>query len=79
VPFLLRSIRKAKWHKNPDLSWLSQDELQADAMQDLRTDSNTISVWHILDDQSNKERIVAALAAARQFAVQFDYFLLEEH
>lgn len=72
MPFLLRAIRKAKRYKNPDLSWLGQDELQADAMQDLKTDSNSISVWHIVDDQSNKERIVAALAATRQYAVQFD-------
>jgi hypothetical protein len=78
VPFLLRAIRKAKWYKNPDLSWLSQDDLQADAMQDLKTDSNCISVWHVMDDHSNKERIIAALAATRQHAVQFDYFLLNE-
>jgi hypothetical protein len=79
VPFLLRSIRKAKWYENPDLPWLSQNELQADALQDLKTDSNTISVWYIVDDHSNKERIITALAATRQYAVQFDYFLLKEH
>jgi len=48
-------------------------------MQDLRTDSNTISVWHIVDDHGNKDRIIAALAATRQQATNFDYFLLEEH
>jgi hypothetical protein len=78
VPFLLRAIRKAKWYRNPDLPWLSEGELQADALYDLKTDNNILSVWHILDDHSNKEQIITALAATRQHPVQFDYFLLEE-
>jgi hypothetical protein len=80
VPFLLRAIRKAKWYReNPDLQWFIQDELQADALYDLKTENNTLSVWHIVDDHSNKEQIVTALAATRQYATQFDYFLIQEY
>ena len=48
-------------------------------LNDLKTENNTLSVWHILDDHSNKEQIVTALSATRQYIAQFAYFLIEEH
>jgi hypothetical protein len=73
VPLLLRVVRKAKWYKNPDVPWLRDGDLQADAIADLRTTDNRLSVWHIEDDQSNLRRVAAAYAAGRDSIANFDY------
>lgn len=70
---LLRGIRKSKWYKSPAVPWLPQDELQADALGDLSTSSNILSVWLINEDKSNLEEVVAALASNRNDLTNFDY------
>jgi hypothetical protein len=78
VPFILRSVRKSKWYQNPNVPWLTAGELQADALDDLRTKDNTLSVWYGLDDKSNRDQLVTALTATHQHITHFDYFLLDE-
>jgi hypothetical protein len=78
VPFFLRKIRKARWYKNPDVPWLTEGELQADALGDLLTSSNQLSVWHIEDNRSNLERTIAALAANVTDISNFDYALFDQ-
>ena len=75
MPLLLREIRKAKWYKNSDVKWLSDDELQADALGDIRTSNNCLSVWEIADDRKNLEGVITALAAKRNTAANFDFAL----
>src|SRR5262249_54837104 len=75
VPLVLRKIRKARWLKLP---WLSVDEFQADALTDLTTKGNELSVWLVEDDRSNLPQIVTALAADCDTVSNFDYFLLRE-
>ena len=77
VPFILRKIRKSKWYKHEDVPWLAEDELQADALGDLQTSNNELSVWRVEDDKSNLERIVTALAANVDHVSNFDYALLD--
>jgi len=43
---------------------LEADAIQADAMTDLRTENNALSVWRIDDDRVNLEQIIVALALA---------------
>lgn len=75
MPLLLREIRKAKWYKNAEVTWLGSDELQADALGDLRTANNTLSVWEIADDRANLNAVIAAIAAGKNTAGNFDFAL----
>lgn len=77
MPFILRKIRKSKWYKNEGVPWLEKNDLQADALNDLQTKGNNLSVWHIEDDKSNLERVITALAANSDNISNFDYVLLE--
>lgn len=77
MPFVLRKIRKAKWYKNENVPWLAEGEVQADALVDLSTQSNALSIWMIEDDFSNFQRIAAALSANSDTLSNFDYSLLD--
>lgn len=76
MPLLLRKIRKSKWYKNDSVPWLEKDEIQSDALGDLVTSSNTLSVWLVDDDQSNLEQVIVALASGCDNISNFDYALL---
>lgn len=78
MAFFLRGIRRARWFRHPAIPWLPPGQLQADALLDLKTEGNSLSVYRIEDNRSNLERVVAALAASRDDPVNFDYALLEE-
>ena len=76
MPLLLRKIRKGKWYKNDSVLWLGENEIQADALGDIVTSSNTLSVWLVEDDKSNLEQIIIALASGCDNISNFDYALL---
>jgi hypothetical protein len=78
MAYLLRKIRKNRWYKTEELTWLPENELQADALDDLRTKSNELSVFHIDQDTSNLNRVVAALAISFDDPSNFDFALLNE-
>lgn len=75
MPFLLRKLdRRAAFHPVP---WIEDGDVQADALYDLRTHGNELSVWMVPEDHSNLERVVAALAAARNSLDKLDYALID--
>lgn len=76
MAYFLRKVRKSKWYKNPDVDWLQEGELQADALVDLLTKNNKLSVWLVDGDQSNLERIAAALSITNDNLSNFDYKLI---
>lgn len=78
MPFFLRKIRQPKWFKHEDLPWLPEDSLQADALGDLNTKDNRLSVWHIQDDKANLEQVVIALAAIFQDPSHLDCALFDQ-
>ncbi len=78
MPFLLRTIRKPKWYNHEGTPWLVEGELQADALDDLKTINNTLSVWWVDDSQKNLERVVIAFAANRDSFAQVDYALFDK-
>jgi hypothetical protein len=78
VPLILRKIRKAKWYRSDAVPWLAREDLQADALVDLATKGNRLSVYVVEDDQSNLERIIAGLAANCDFISDFDYALFAD-
>lgn len=77
MPFLARMVRKPKWYKHTEVSWLPTGRLQADALGDLKTADNKLSVWHIDDDLSNLEQVIAALATTRDDISNLDYILFD--
>jgi len=78
VPLILRKIRKAKWYRSEAVPWLAKEDLQADALVDLATKGNRLSVFVVEDDQSNLERIIAGIAANCDFISDFDYALFAQ-
>ena len=76
MALLLRSIRKARWSQPPE--WCDEGDLGADALNDLATKDHALSVWQIEQDESNLERVIAALAAMRDNLSNFDLVLFPE-
>lgn len=62
----------------PDEGWLGDRELRADALRDLTTEENKLSIWEV-DDESGTSlsRILAAIAAGRQHLAKLDFVLFE--
>jgi hypothetical protein len=52
--------------------------VQADALSDLRTDDNALSIYLIQYDRSDLDRVVAAIAACGDHVSNFDYALFDE-
>ena len=77
MALIMRIIRKSRWYLKPN--WLSQGDVQADALGDLITKNNELSVWHIYDDRSNLDRIIAALASKRDVLSNFDFALFDQN
>lgn len=75
MPLVLRKIRKAKWYKSRSVPWLSESDLQADALVDLSSKGNTLSVFLINDQRTNLEQVVTALAANSNVIWDFEYAL----
>lgn len=76
---VLRKTNQAKWYKNPHVPWLTEGHLQADALIDLKTEANRLSIYYISDDDPprHKERVIVALAANAHTISNLDYFLLD--
>lgn len=78
MPLLLRKIRRSKWHSSGTPPWLQNGEIQADALGDIRTDSNNLSVWEVEDDKSNLDQVITALAASCDSLSNLDYSLFDK-
>ena len=76
MPFILRKIRKARWHGSDVLDWLLPNDVQADSLLDLSTKDNQLSVYIVDDDRFNLDRILAALAGNCDFISNIDYALI---
>lgn len=76
MPFVYRSIKKAKWDKRK-LDWLSPNESQADILQDFKSTDNKLSVWWLEELEANLERFLAAFAAKRDLIGVVDFVLFD--
>jgi hypothetical protein len=70
----LRLIRQARWI-SPE--WLPVGELQGDALLDLQTKDNALSVWEVRSD-ADEERVAVALAASRDNVDVLDYAVFDD-
>jgi hypothetical protein len=75
VCFALRKVRKSRWLLSEAEPWLAEGGVQADALRDMETDANRLSVWMIHDDESNLDQVLAALAANCDYVTNIDYVL----
>lgn len=57
---------------------MRQDEVQADALLDLRTSANELSVWRVGDEADCLSRATVALALQRQSLQEYDFGLFTE-
>ena len=78
MPLLLRKIRQARWYDHKAVPWLPEGSLQADALSDLKTESNALSMWQVQDDKSNLEDILTALAAHCDGPANLDYAIFDQ-
>lgn len=80
MALLLRGIDKRRWDwTEGDIPWLPAGEFPAAPLADLKTSvHSSLSVWHIQEDKSNLERVIAGLTATRQHLDKFDYILFDE-
>ena len=73
---LLRKITKPKWY---DLPWLPAGDVPADALVDLRTQKNELSVWRVEPGEGNLNAVIAALASNKTDRLDnLDYVLIDE-
>ena len=61
MPYFLRAINRENWPEPEENA--SVHDLDADALNDLKTQDNTLSVWYAEDDEELKAAIVAYLAS----------------
>ena len=73
----MRMTRQARWLKYPGLNWLPQNEIQGDALRDLQSEDNRLSVYRV-ESKEDTERVVIALAANRDNLANMDYAVFDE-
>lgn len=78
MPKILRKIKKTRWYGADKIDWLAEGEIQAEALADLQTQSNILSVWIVEDNESNLGRVVAALAATCGSKTIVDYVTIDQ-
>lgn len=74
--------RRPFWDRNapPVESWLHPEDLAADALQELRTSENRLSVF-VIDslEPPGLDRLLAAMAASRDMLDKLDYAAFDAH
>jgi hypothetical protein len=76
--FLRKVQYKTNWDPAGEFSkYLPPGEAPADALQDLVTSDNTLSVWEIDDKGTNLERVLAAIASRGDHLQKIDYLIVD--
>lgn len=76
MPRFLRVTRRGRWEIYPQIPWLPPGEIKADALRDLQTSGNVLSIYRA-DDESAVNRICLAIAATRQTVGALDYAVFD--
>lgn len=76
MPQYLRSIRHGRWAP-PQWTGTRHNDLQAEALKDLSTVDNRLSVYRA-DSEQDIDRIVIALAATRDNLQNVDYAVFDD-
>ncbi len=76
MPKFLRKLANRAHFVRPE--WLEDDDAPADAFGSFLTRDGALSFWAIDEDESNLGRVIAALAAGRDYIDKLDYALVEK-
>ena len=77
MPRFLRVTRQSRWINDADDDkWLLSGEIKADALRDLQTDKNALSIYRA-DDESAVNKICLAIAATLQNFDNVDYAIFD--
>lgn len=74
---LLRQIRQDRWHEIEN-AWFGGDDIQADAVSDLRSTENKLSFWRIFADQTNLDLVITGISSGFELEDPFDFALIHE-
>lgn len=79
MAIFLRKIQyKTNWDRQGEFSgYIPVGQAPADALQDLKTQGNALSVWQIDDTRSNLERVLAAIASTLDHIQVINYLLID--
>lgn len=79
MPHIVRKITsKRRFDKpSPEYPWIAAGDVQADAVTDLRTSSNCLSIYLVHEQEEAVDRVIAALAATRDRFDALDYVVLD--
>src|SRR6266566_1633701 len=77
MPLLLRTVRENRWYRSEAAPWLERGDVPADPLGDLATSQNRLSVWEVVADRSNVERVVRAVAIGRNSLADMGYVLFD--
>jgi hypothetical protein len=76
--FLRKVQSKTDWDPAGEFSrYIPAGEAPADALNDLTTSDNCLSVWEIDDDGRNLERVLAAIVSSRDYLQKLDYLMVD--
>ena len=75
---LLRGgVRAERWYRESTWDWLEKPEFPADALKDLRTDNNSLSVFEV-ENEADARAAAIAIAAGRQDFGDCEWFLFDD-
>lgn len=79
MPSYLRKVQsKRNWDPKGEFSnYLRAGEAPADALADIRTSDNALSIWEIDDQRNNLERVLAAIASRGEHLQKMDHVIVE--
>jgi hypothetical protein len=77
---LLRKVQhKTDWDPHGEFSqYLLPGHAPADALRDLATNDNMLSVWQIDEKASNLERVLAAIVSPNDHLQKLDYLMFDQ-
>ena len=73
----LRVVRKRRWYRPSNLAWLRPGEIQGDALIDLKTSDNCLSVYRV-ENEDDVSQVTTALAANRENLCHLDYVIFND-
>ena len=73
----LRVVSKGKWHSSRKIDWLPDCEIQANALCDIQTQQNRLSVYRVANENDSR-RVAVAIAATRSVISKVDYAVFED-
>ena len=76
MPSFLRIIQRGRWARYPTIPWLSPGEIKADALRDLQTRQDALSIYRA-DDEADANKICVAIAATRENLGHVDYAVFD--